>query len=152
SGRKRHIRTRFDSEHLQSLDVEHLQQEWNAEVESQAVWSAFLDSLAEFVARLNWEEHQVEELTRALGRLLNHCGDEALAAITAKKQWLYTLSPAADGQLQGLWSLKSADASIHEIPRVPRQVRVATLLPGLALPGSRLNIATAGSPRIAAAG
>lgn len=151
SGRKRHIRTRFVPEKLQSLDVEHLQQEWNAEVELQAVWPTLLDSLAEFVARLNWDDRQVEELTRSLHRLLDQRGDDALAAIASKKQWLYTLSPAADGQLQGQWSLRSANTSVHEIPGVPRQVRVAALLPGLTNTVSRLLITPARSPRIAAA-
>ena len=150
SGRKRHIRTRFVHEHLQSLDVEHLQQEWNAEVESQAVWPALLDSLAEFVATLNWDDQQVEELTRSLERLLDRFGDDAMSAISVKKQWLYTLSPSADGQLQGKWSLRSANVSVHEIPRIPRQVRAAALLPGLTDTNSRLLIMPSGCPRIAA--
>src|SRR5690606_28684013 len=115
----------------QNLDVEKLQQKWNAEVESQAIWPLLLDSLAEFVARLNLDDSQIEELTHALRSLLNQ-RSKAVAAIAAKNQWLYTLSPTTDGQIKGQWLLIPANACVHEIPRIPPLVRIAALLPGLA--------------------
>ena len=148
SGRKRHIKTDFQAEKMQSLDVEHLQQEWNSEIEANAVWPFLLESLKEFVARLAWNDRQIQQLTKSLRDLLKTLGEDVIECVASKKKWVYVLTPSSEMQNTGEWQLKSANSSISEIPRPPAAVNVYELLPGLANANSKHFITIAGFPSI----
>lgn len=150
SGRKRHVKTRFQADQMRSIDVEHLQQEWNAEIEADAVWPFLLESLEEFVTQLGWNDHQIKELTRSLRALLDRRGGDVVACVAAKKQWLYVLTPHSELRAPGQWQLKPASASVIEIPQPPASVTVSAVLPGVTETGRRQLITIAGFPTIAA--
>lgn len=154
AGRTRHVKTVSEANHAQPQDVEGLQKEWNATLEREAIWPQFVEAFATFVSRVGWAERQVKELTRAVCELLRRTatGSSSLwATICRSKQWLFLLKPPTEGTKSlGSWTLKTANAVVHEIPPADG-IAFFDVLPGLGSVGTNHAVTFADWPRLAAA-
>lgn len=155
AGRTRHVKSELDATGSRHLDAESLQRTWNTTIEREAIWPQFLEALAAFVSQLKWDERQVEELTRAilamLTRIAGNNTSSVLPIVCRAKQWLYLLKPPTESnRALGNWTLKTANAAVHDMPRPTASIALYDLLPGIAAVGSDRALTLAAWPRISA--
>lgn len=155
AGRTRHVKAELEASDGRELDAESLQRSWNATIEREAIWPQFLEALAAFVSQLKWDERQVAELTRATFAMLTLIAgnntSSVLPIVCRAKQWLYLLKPPTESnKALGNWTLKTANAAVHDIPQPAASIALYDLLPGIAAVGSDRALTLAGWPCISA--
>ena len=129
---------------------EQVREAWNRRLFEHGSLPLLLKAIAKWSQSLSeGDTHQIEQITRQIEE--NDPLQLWNGAICRDEQWLYLLKPPTESnKALGNWTLKTAKAMVHEIPRPAASIALYDLLPEIAAVSSDRALTFAGWPRISA--